>query len=109
MRQAIQQIARYPEQFQRLAPLAEQIAALASAPEDSPESERLAELVVQSGLGELVQLMLPESTPALEGPFGDMMGAVLLSAFSPAQRHFLQRIREHLTPPMTEGTHEKER
>jgi hypothetical protein len=109
MRLAIQQIARSPEQFQRLAPLAEQIAALASAPEDSPEIERLAELVVQSGLAELVQSMLPKSSPALEGPFGDMMGAVLLSAYSPAQRRFLQRIQERLTPPTTERTHEKER
>lgn len=102
MREAVQRFAGHSELFQQLAPLAEQIAALASAPEDSPEIERLAEQVARSGFGQLLQVVAAEAGSSPESPLGDALGEVLLSAYSPTQQRFLARLRELLTPPTKE-------
>ena len=105
MREAIQRFAGYPEQFKQLVPFAEQIAALASAPEDSPEIERLAQQVARSEFGQMLQVVAAEAGSSPESPLGDVLGEVLLSAYSPAQQQFLARLRRLLSPP----TKEKER
>lgn len=102
MREAILRFGGHLEQFQQLAPLAEQVAALASAPEDSPEIERLAEQVARSEFGQMLQVVAAEAGSSSESPLSDVLGEVLLSAYSPAQQRFLARLRELLTSPTKE-------
>jgi DNA-binding transcriptional MerR regulator len=102
LREAIQSFAKDPQQFQYLLPFVEQVAALASAPEDSPEIECLAEQVARSAFGQMLQAAAAESVPALESPLSEVFGEVLLSAYSPAQQRFLALLRQYLTPPTKE-------
>jgi DNA-binding transcriptional MerR regulator len=96
MQEAIALLFQQPEQVQRMAALAEQLAALAAVPEDSPEVERLVEYVLQSGAAGVFQSAASLHAYAPEGPFGEVMGDLMLSALSPAQRRFLALIQHHL-------------
>lgn len=102
MREAIQGFAKDPQPFQDLLPFVEQVAALASAPEDSPEIDRLAEQVARSEFGQMLQATVAGAVPALESPLSDVLGEVLLSAYTPAQQRFLALLRQYLTPPTKE-------
>jgi DNA-binding transcriptional MerR regulator len=102
LREAIQGFAKEPQPFQHLLPFVEQVAALASTPEDSPEIERLAEQVARSEFGQMLQAAAAASVPALESPLGEVFGEVLLSAYTPAQQRFLALLRQYLTPSTEE-------
>ncbi len=95
MKAAVQRIIRQPEPVQQWAALADQLAALATEPEDSPAVERLVEQALESGAVKLFQSAAapPEDTPA--SPFDEIMGDLILSTLSPAQRRFLALIQQH--------------
>lgn len=88
-----------PEDFTTTLPMGERFAALAGAPEDSPEIERAAEDLYRY----LIQNPVPEDAfeepPWTEGPLGEMMSELMASTLSPAQRRVMdlveKRIEEH--------------
>ena len=93
----VQHIAAQPEQYQRLFALEERFVALADAPEDSPEVERLAEAYAQSEEVGLIHAAFDADTPImssqLEHAFGDMAAALV----SPAQKRFFAEVTRRLT------------
>ena len=102
MKEAIKQAVQQPELIQQWSALVEPLAALAAVPEDAPEVERLVEQVMQSGAVSIFQSAESLPAPAPESPFGEIMGDLMLSALSPAQRRFLELIQHRLKPSQEE-------
>ncbi|MEO6888241.1 MAG: MerR family transcriptional regulator [Ktedonobacteraceae bacterium] len=93
MQSSAQFYANYPDLYTLMVELNERFALLACVPEDSPQVERFVEYCVQSdALNILMSTMLQSLEPApaqlshTESPFAQVMGELMLSTFSPAQR-----------------------
>lgn len=94
--QMVQHIAEQPEQFQQLFTLEERFAALANAPEDSPEIEQLAEAYIQSSeLGSLHDLFSPYN-PLGNYPMENLVSELAASMVSPAQRRFFEAMARRM-------------
>lgn len=85
-----------PEDFAATLPVGERFAALAGAPEDSPEVERAAEDMYRY----LVENPPPEGAfeepPWTEGPLGEVMSELMASTLSPAQRRVMDLVAERI-------------
>lgn len=88
--------AAHPDEYRRMAALGEGLAALAYAPEDSPEVERLAEEAVRFFGEEQPPEWLPQDAGWPEGPLGEVYSEVMLAELSPAQRRWFALVREKL-------------
>jgi DNA-binding transcriptional MerR regulator len=102
LRRAAERYLGQPEQYLALLQVAERLAALATAPEDSPEVQRLAVDVAHS---EAARMLLggewePRGDPS--DAYRDIMAEVLASALSPAQRRCLRLVREQ-SPETEDG------
>jgi len=93
MQSSAQFYANHPDLYALMVELNERFALLAGVPEDAPEVERFVEYCVQSdALNILMSIMLQSLEPApaqlshAESPFAQVMGELMLSTFSPAQR-----------------------
>lgn len=105
MRHASEFFTSHPELATGLVPLAQQLAAVASLPEDAPEVERLAEEIAsnravarllasiegddsnRSGIGE----------PDPKQPFDTLLPEIMMSTLAPAQRRLLLLMRNAAT------------
>jgi DNA-binding transcriptional MerR regulator len=96
MEQAVQHIAAQPEQFEQLLALEARFAALAGAPEDSPEIEQLAEAYAQSGeLGRFYSQFFA-TDPPMDERTGQTMVDLAAALVSPAQRRFFEALSRRL-------------
>ncbi|MBA2285320.1 MAG: MerR family transcriptional regulator [Ktedonobacteraceae bacterium] len=93
MQSSAQFYADHPDLYTLMVELNERFALLAGVPEDSPDVERFVMYCVQSdALNTLMSTMLQSLGPATahlshaESPFAQVMGELMLSTFSPAQR-----------------------
>lgn len=91
----VQYLAEHPHLYQQMLALGESLSSLASAPEDSPLIEQLAEQIsgaeeTQAFITEL--LTVSENMPGLTTPFAEVMADIVVDALSPAQRHFLELV-----------------
>jgi len=88
--------AAHPEEYRRIAAFGERLAALAHAPEDSPEVERLAEEAVRFFGEEQPREEMLQGFEWSEGPLGEVYSAVMLAELSPAQRRWFELVREKI-------------
>jgi len=86
--------AEHPEAYADLVRIGERLAALADAPEDSPEVERLAEAAVRLYEEKPLPAGLMEPPAWSNGPLGGMFTEVMLAELSPAQRRWAELVRE---------------
>jgi DNA-binding transcriptional MerR regulator len=86
--------ADHPEAYATLVRIGERLAALADAPEDSPEIERLAADAVRFYGENPLPKELPEAPEWAEGPLGLIFSEVMLAELSPAQRRWAELVRE---------------
>lgn len=97
MEQAVQHIAAQPEQYRHLLELEGRFAALAEAPEDSPEIERLAEEYAQSGDLGLFHSQFFAPDPPLDERTGQTLVDLASVLVSPAQRNFFEALSRRLS------------
>lgn len=83
-----------PEGYLAMFPLGERLAALADAPEDSPEVERAARELFRHLLDNPLPEGMQQAPPWTAGPLGEMMSELMLSSFSPAQRRVIGMFEE---------------
>lgn len=87
--------ARHPDEYREMLDVSERLAALANSPEDSPEVERVAEVLVRN----LEQTPFPESplegSPLASGPVGEVFAEILNSNLSPAQQRAMELVQKH--------------
>jgi DNA-binding transcriptional MerR regulator len=99
LRETVRQVIDEPERYRALVQLGERLAGMATVSADSPEIERRVEVVVRSGVAQLLA-PAPAELAATPAPPADSFGAVLrellLGALSPAQQRFLQLVRAQL-------------
>jgi len=97
MEQAVRQIAAQPEQYRHLLELEGRFAALAEAPEDSPEIERLAEEYARSGDLGLFHSQFFASDPPIDERTGQTLVDLAAALVSPAQRCFFEALTRCLS------------
>ncbi|HZS78795.1 MAG TPA: MerR family transcriptional regulator [Ktedonobacteraceae bacterium] len=101
IRQTIQHIAVQPEQFQQLFTLEERFAALANAPDDSPEVEQLAEDYARCQELGLLHSSLPSSFSS-DSAVAQVLVGVSAELVSPAQRRFFEILSQKLASSSTQ-------
>lgn len=103
-RDAFQQLLmQEPAATPELIAIGERLAALATLPPDAPDVAQLADNLRAHPLILALQSLLPASSNDT-APFDRLMTDVLLTSLSPAQRRFLDLVRE---PLATEASHDK--
>lgn len=95
LQEIVQHVAAQPQQYQQLLALEERFVALADAPEDSPEVERLAEAYAHSDEVGLLHATFP--APLMSPQLGQAMGELATAVASPAQKRFFQVLSGMLT------------
>ena len=99
MMKMAQYFAEHPEIYEQLIAFGEQFASLASLPQDAPEVDQMIERCMEnSALLLFLQngQVLATQIPHMENPFGEILGDLMVTALSPAQRHFFEKLSHRL-------------
>ena len=107
----VQYFAEHPEIYEQLIAFSEQFATLATLAEDAPEVGQMVEncmgnstllLFLQNGQGLSVQV------PNMENPFGEILGDLMVTTLSPAQRHFFEELARRMSVPEKRFKHARD-
>ncbi|HEU0002304.1 MAG TPA: MerR family transcriptional regulator [Ktedonobacteraceae bacterium] len=96
LQEMVLHVAAQPEQYRQLLALEERFAALAEAPEDSPEVERLVEAYTHSDEVGLLHSTISANTPFMSSQLEHTLADMAAAISSPAQRRFFQEMARRL-------------
>ena len=103
LQEMVLHVAAQPEQYRQLLELEERFAALAEAPEDSPEVELLVEAYTHSDEVGLLHSAMSAGTPFMSSQLGHTLTDMAAAITSPAQRRFFQEMARRLSSGSQKG------